>query len=216
MIASLRSDSLTSPSLSATPSAVAPRIAGHEFGAAPIGVRNGRRRKKRAFDLDVVDVGGIRNAGFPLRMSDRGSDFPHLRHRPDFLRGEITRHGHAEGEPLSMSLLGSGAREQRCMWAQHALRAAGPHEGDTFQDLFRREAEPLRERDRIGKRSKAAREVVGAAISLRLADERDDLGGIDRSLVDQTLQSGNVVGAVHGQLVHANLHGAKPLTMPVA
>jgi hypothetical protein len=102
------------------------------------------------------------------------------------------------------------------MRAQHAFRAAGPDESDTFQDLVRRHAKALCESNRIGQRSEAAREVVGAAISLGLADQGDDLGGIDLSLVDETLHGGNVVGAVHRKLVDANLHRAKSLSWRVA
>ena len=72
------------------------RIAGDEFGAASVRVGNRGGRQKRAFDLDVVNVCGIGNAGFRLRAFDRGGDFANLRKRANFLRREITRHGHAE------------------------------------------------------------------------------------------------------------------------
>ena len=93
------------------------------------------------------------------------------------------------------------------MRAEHALRAAGPDESDALHDLFRRDAEALRERQRKGKRGEAAREIVGAAVPLGLADQCDDLGGIDLTFVNETLQSGNVVGAIHWQLVYADPQG---------
>jgi hypothetical protein len=70
----------------------------------------------------------------------------------------------------------------------------------------------LRKSQRIGKRREAAGEVVGAAIALCLADQGDDLGGIDLTLVNEALQSGNVVGTIHWQLVYADPQG----TLPVA
>ncbi len=83
------------------------RIAGDEFRAASVRVGNRGGRQKRAFDLDVVDVRGIGNPGFRLRAFDRSGDFANLRKRANLLRGEVARHGHAEGEPLSVRLLGS-------------------------------------------------------------------------------------------------------------
>jgi hypothetical protein len=94
--------------------------------------------------------------------------------------------------------------------AEHAFRAAGPDEGDALHNLFRRDAETLGEGDRIRKRGEAAGEVVGASIPLRLADQRDNLGGIDLTVVHEALQSGNVVGAIHWQLVYADPQGNPP------
>jgi hypothetical protein len=91
--------------------------------------------------------------------------------------------------------------------AEHAFRAAGPDEGDAFHNFFRRDAEALREGHRIGKGGEAAREVVGAPVPLRLADQCDNLGRIDLTVVHETLQSRNVVGTVHWQLVYADPHG---------
>ena len=75
-------------------------------------------------------------------------------------------------------------------------------------EMPRRRAKRQRERQR----REATREIVGAAVALGLADEGDDLGRIDRAGIDQPLQPGDVVGAVHQHLVHADAHvGSLPL-----
>ena len=101
------------------------------------------------------------------------------------------------------------------MRAEHALGSAGPDESDTFRNLLRRDAEALCKCNRIGKRSEAAREVVSAAISLCLADHCDDLGRIDLAVINQTLQSGNIIGAIHWELVYANPQSILPVTRTI-
>ena len=182
-------------------------ITSDKLGAASIRVGDCGRREQRSLDLDVVHVSRIRNAGFRLRALDRSSDLPDLLQSPNFLRRKIACHAHAEGKSFSVGLFGSATREQGRVRAEHALRAAGPDKGDAFHNLFRRDAKALREGHRIGKGGEAAREVVGAAVPLGLADHCDNLGGIYLTVVNETLQSGNVVGAIHWQLVYADPQG---------
>jgi hypothetical protein len=96
--------------------------------------------------------------------------------------------------------------------AEHAFRAAGPDKGDAFRNLFRRDPKTFGEGDRKGKGCEAAREVVGAPVPLCLPDQRDDLGGVHLAIVDETLQSGNVVRAVHWRLVYADPQGILQVT----
>jgi hypothetical protein len=58
----------------------------------------------------------------------------------------------------------------------------------------------------IRQRREAASEVVGAAVAFRLADEGDDLGGIDPAGIDQSGELGYVIGLGHRDLVRADLH----------
>lgn len=44
----------------------------------------------------------------------------------------------------------------------------------------------------------------GAPVPLYLPDHCDNLGRIDLTVVHETLQSGNVVGAVHWQLMYTD------------
>jgi hypothetical protein len=64
----------------------------------------------------------------------------------------------------------------------------------------------FRQQRLIRRRREAAREVVGAAIALGLADQRDDVGGVDRAGVDLLSQLRHIVGSRHRDLVHADLH----------
>ena len=69
------------------------------LSAASIRIGDRGRREKRAFDLNVMDILGVRNAGFHLRSFHCGGDFSDFRQRADFLRREITRDRHAKGKP---------------------------------------------------------------------------------------------------------------------
>ena len=188
------------------------RVARHERGAAPVGVGHAGGGQQRPLHLDVVDVGGVGDAGLRPGLAHGLGDGLHHRHRADLLRREVPRAGDAEGEALAAAGAGLAghAGEQRRVGREHPLAAARPDEGDPAPDLLRRAAEVPRQYQLVRQGRVAAGEVVGAAVALGLADQRHDRGGIDRAGGDQPIELGNVVRRRHGDLVDTDLHGFTP------
>ncbi len=62
------------------------------------------------------------------------------------------------------------------------------------------------EQQLIGQGREAAREIVGAAVALRLADQAHDRPGIDGSGFDQPIEFGHVARRAHGHFVNADFH----------
>ena len=191
-------------------------IARDEFGAASVRVGNRSGREQRAFDLHVVDVLAISDPRFRLRALHCRGDFPDLRHRADFLRREIACHA-PRRRPAAFHCAFSEAPRVNSVACGLSTPSVPPDQtkATRFSDLLGRDAEALGEGQRIRERREAAREIVGAAIALRLADQCDNLGRIDLTVVHKTLQSGNVVGAVHWQLVYADPQGILQVTRTI-
>ena len=191
-------------------------VAGHERRPTPVRLRDRARREQRALHLHVMDVGRILDTRLGEGGAHRARDLAHLDHRPDLFGEDVARHRDAEREALLPGRSGRAAlaREDRGVRREHAFRAAGPHEGDPPADLVGRDAEHGREQKLVRQRRVASREVVRAAVALRLADQGDDRGRIDRAFRDQGSELGHVVRSRHGDPVNANLHPVIPAETP--
>ena len=134
-----------------------------------------------------MNIGRIRDARRGQAAPHGGGDFLDLCHGTDLLRQDVTRDLDAECEPAARrtGCIALGPRENGRMGRQHAFASARPYEGDAPPDLLRRAAEMTGEQQLVGQGGEAAREIVGAAVALRLADQAHDSPGIDRSGFDQ-------------------------------
>ena len=166
-----------------------------------------------------MDVGGVDDPGVVARPAHGLGHGLHDRHRADLFGREGPGPGEAERQSLDAvprARRTGRACEHRGVGREHALATAGPDEGDAAPDLLWRAAEVLGQHELVGQRRKAAREVVGAAVALGLADQRHDGGGIDRAGHDAPLQFRDVARRRHGDLVDTDLHHLTPGLVPTA
>src|SRR5207302_4698055 len=83
---------------------------------------------------------------------------------------------------------------------------------DALLHLGRRRPEAGGEERGVGRRCEAAGEVVDAAVAFGLAEDGDDVGGVDLAGVQHRREAGDVVGGGGREAVNLNaLHGNPPL-----
>ena len=92
------------------------------------------------------------------------------------------------------------------MRAQHAFGSAREHTGDVRDQFFLAPTEAGTQQPHQALREIAAREIVDAAIPLRLANNGDDLAGFDGAPGDQIIQLGEISRMRHRKSEHARAH----------
>ncbi len=162
--------------------------------------------EQRAFDLHPVHILDARYAGAAHRRLDGGGRLDDLRRAANLVRRELSCRGDADREtllrwpPIAAARRGwrRHAREDRRVWTEHALCATRYDDGDVTLHLGGRTAQRRGEHRGDRRAGELASEIVDAAIALGLDQDRKDVARVERALVDQAAEPGEIAGSRHG------------------
>ena len=160
---------------------------------ARLRLKDGVDGEERRLGLDVVHVGRIVDAGVAHRGVHPLGDLLDHRRPADVFRQNLGAHRGADDETRfpRHSVFGV-ARENRRMRGYDAVAAARPDHRNLGDLLFRAAAEPSQHcaKRLIGEN---AGKIVDAAVAFGLADDGDDLIGVELSVADASLHARSIL-----------------------
>src|SRR6266508_1984075 len=204
-------------------------VLGEHVVAAALGVADGVDGQQRRLGLHVVDVGGVGDARLGHRAGHPGRDLLDHAAPADLLGPDRVAHRHPDGQPrlvvsqhlgwISKAALVGGLRplrgcrrEDRRMWTEHAVGAAGPDDRDV-RHLVGVARSLGAQRVPEGAVGDDAGVVVHPAVALGLADDRDDPVGLDDPVVDERGETGGVADVLERYLTHLDGFGHAHLSL---